>query len=465
MRRRQLLHAPQPQRRGTLLGLALMLQRLGRALLRLALAQLETLVGRERLERGGISARTSLDSELQSQLACATRAQLALAGGLDEPVDPAACPAASLLPALPEGAARRGGLMASAALVDAASGQVLALLGATPAGGAAESPALARRSSGSLLTPFIYMAGFTRGMSPASLVWDIPSGETEAQPVAMEYHGPVRLRTALANDYLAALTQVLEQIGVDTLITTERQLAISTARLPVEGKNVLHGGAELTPLDAAFAYSVFSTLGQQTGWLAPDEEGMFPQVVLAVENSAGDRVDIDLQTETRAVVSPQLAYLVHHVLADEPARRPSLGYPNPLEIGRPAGAKAGSADSGRSTWAAGYTRQAAGAVWLGYADDAQTPAAPLDVNFAAGIWQAMMQYASRDQPVLGWEMPPGLVSLEVCDPSGLLPTIDCPNVVPELFLAENLPTATDTLYRRYAINRETGRLATVFTPP
>jgi membrane peptidoglycan carboxypeptidase len=416
------------------------------------------------LERGGLKIITTLDVDLQRQLNCTLQAQLTrLAGGSSSV---ASCPAAELLPPLPlsaplpEAAAQ---LSASAALLDPTGGQVLALVGDTSLT-AGESPQKTH-PSGSVQTPFLALVAFARGMSPASLVWDLPPGETETPTTTADYHGPVRLRTALANDYLAALTQVLEQIGVDTLITTERQLAISTARLPVEGKNVLHGGAELTPLDVAFAYSVFSTLGQQTGWLAPDGEGMFPQVVLAVENSAGDRVDIDLQTETRAVVSPQLAYLVHHVLADEPARRPSLGYPNPLEIGRPAGAKAGSADSGRSTWAAGYTRQAAGAVWLGYADDAQTPAAPLDVNFAAGIWQAMMQYASRDQPVLGWEMPPGLVSLEVCDPSGLLPTIDCPNVVPELFLAENLPTATDTLYRRYAINRETGRLATVFTPP
>lgn len=53
----------------------------------------------------------------------------------------------------------------------------------------------------------------------------------------------------------------------------------------------------------------------------------------------------------------------------------------------------------------------------------------------------------------------------VCYPSGLLPTTECPTVVSEVFLAGNEPTSPDTLYHRLAVNRETGRLATVFTPP
>jgi hypothetical protein len=55
--------------------------------------------------------------------------------------------------------------------------------------------------------------------------------------------------------------------------------------------------------------------------------------------------------------------------------------------------------------------------------------------------------------------------MAVCDPSGMLPTENCPTIVNEVFLAGNEPTQSDTLYRRMQINRETGLLATVFTPP
>jgi membrane carboxypeptidase/penicillin-binding protein PbpC len=67
--------------------------------------------------------------------------------------------------------------------------------------------------------------------------------------------------------------------------------------------------------------------------------------------------------------------------------------------------------------------------------------------------------------VVDWPEPEGISHLDVCDPSGQLPTRDCPNVVGEVFLSGREPIAGDTLYHTFSINRETGLLATVFTPP
>jgi hypothetical protein len=47
----------------------------------------------------------------------------------------------------------------------------------------------------------------------------------------------------------------------------------------------------------------------------------------------------------------------------------------------------------------------------------------------------------------------------------MLPTADCPTLVSEVFLNGNEPIQADTMYGKYAINRETGLLATVFTLP
>jgi hypothetical protein len=47
----------------------------------------------------------------------------------------------------------------------------------------------------------------------------------------------------------------------------------------------------------------------------------------------------------------------------------------------------------------------------------------------------------------------------------MLPTAECPNLVSEVFLNGNEPIQPDNMYRRYAVNRETGLLATVFTLP
>ena len=62
-------------------------------------------------------------------------------------------------------------------------------------------------------------------------------------------------------------------------------------------------------------------------------------------------------------------------------------------------------------------------------------------------------------------MPEGISQVEVCDPSGLLPSESCPNTVYEVFLQGSEPQQVDTLYRSIEINRQTGQLATVFSPP
>jgi hypothetical protein len=124
--------------------------------------------------------------------------------------------------------------------------------------------------------------------------------------------------------------------------------------------------------------------------------------------------------------------------------------------------------AGNSAWTVGYIPQLVTGVWMGYSNPApasQSEAAQLLENAASGLWHAVMQYASRSFPIQSWVVPSGLSEIQVCDPSGMLPTADCPNVVTETFLAGSEPVQTDRMYQRMKINRETGNLATVYTPP
>ncbi len=419
-------------------------------------------IGRSRLERGGLRIITSLDADLQEQAVCTLQTQLARLN--DPPLTaPPECEAARLLPALPLRTTRSAATwQTSAVILDPLNGEVLAFTGDTSAAG--ESGLQSPHPPGSLQNPILALAGFARGLSPASLVWDIPlmEGEIINGRSLEEYNGPLRLRSALVNDDWAALRTVYAQIGAAALTATAHNLGIEQYRLPADEATLLHSGEPLPLLELAHAYSVFSTSGALNGVAGEDTALPQPRWVLWVEDHRGNPLPLPEQTVSRTVVSSQLAYLVHHVFSDETARWRTLGYPNPLEIGRPAAAKSGQADAGRSTWAAGYTPQAVAVVWLGSeAEDAPLPGAfP-----SAGIWHALMQYLHRDQPVQSWPMPSGLVRVEVCDPSGLLPGDACPSRVSEVFLESNQPSGVDTLYRRFQINRETGRLATVFTPP
>jgi membrane peptidoglycan carboxypeptidase len=437
----------------------------------LVLDQLAGQIPQQRLERGGLRIITTLDQGLQQQTTCAVQVQLARLGPKPDEAAGSDCPAALLLPTLP-GTDNSGlsALQANVVVLDPTSGQIRALVTASNT-----SPApnhLDERPPGSLLTPFIYLTGFTRGLSPATLLWDIPSERPDTSVANPDgrYHGPIRLRTALANDYLVPAMHVLAQLGADSVWRTAEQMGM-TSLATVSGDTAnrlpLQGGS-ISLLEATQAFGVFANQGVLVGHSmeAADSAPLVPQAVLKVTDPAG-RQWVDWETpQTRPVISVQLAYLMTNVLSDEAARWPSLGHPNALEVGRPAAAKLGRTTNQEDTWAVGYTPQLAVGVWLGNpaVEGASPNQGKLPTAGAAALWHAILQYASRDLPPLAWQQPPGVTTLDVCDPSGLLPTSDCPNVVSEVFLDGNAPTQPDNLYRSVEIDRETGQLATIFTP-
>ncbi|HSL27873.1 MAG TPA: transglycosylase domain-containing protein [Anaerolineales bacterium] len=408
----------------------------------LLLSQLDTQFPRLRIERGGLSITSTLDFNLQNAASCVTAFYAARLAALPEPA--IECEALRYLPALPPDA-RVDNSSASAIITDPQTGQILAVVGETFQ--ARETPLVAAHQPGSVLDSFVYLTAFTRGLSPGSLTWDIP-GRTNVRNVDDSYHGPIRLRIALANDYQAPTAQLLAQMGTDNV----ERIAASFGVMP---------GEQLSLLDAAGAYGVFAQQGVYFGQEI-SEQGLQPVTLLRVEGNDGS-LWLDWRTpQAKPVLTPGLAYLMNHALSDETARWHSLGQSNVTEIGRPAGVKLGQTEDALDTWAIGYSPSRVVVVWTGTRaepEDALSPRLP------AVLWNALMQITTRDLPREGWMAPPEVSMINVCDPSGMLPTADCPNLVSEVFLNGNEPIQADTMYRRYAVNRETGLLATVFTLP
>jgi membrane peptidoglycan carboxypeptidase len=428
------------------------------AFVNLVLSQLDSRFGAGRVERGGLVILTSLDYDLQQQAVCTIQTHLARLAGLatEFPApDGSSCEAARLLPALQPGESLLGA-SASALIIDPQTGQILAAVGDLTAG--AQGAALAAHPAGTTITPFIYLTGFSSGLNPASLVWDIPG----LTPVPGQvYHGPIRLRTALANDYLPPAQSVLQQMGAESIQNIAASFGLA---LP---SGLLAEDFDISPIALAGAYAIFADSGTQAG---QDINGTAIQLASVLQVSSVDHsVWVDWRTpKSQSLLSPQLAYLMNHVLSDETARWPSLGHPNALEIGRPVGAKISPTLDNSAAWAVGYTPQRVTVTFLaggGRVPGAVEGSASVPPSLSADLWHALMQYTVRDLPSAGWDMPSGILMESVCDPSGLLPTAVCPNVVSEVFLDGRQPVQADTLFRTFQVNRETGLLATVFTPP
>ena len=409
------------------------------AFINLLLTQLDSRFPRERIERGGLTIISTLDYEVQKQASCVSAFYAARLAGLPDPRIP--CDALRFLPALPPGI-KVTDSSASALITDPKTGQILATVGETFQ--AQETPLIAAHDPGSVLDTFVYLTGFTRGLSPASLIWDIP-GKTNVQNLEGAYHGPIRLRVGLANDYLAPTAQLLSQMGADNVSRIAESFGVSP-------------GDQLSLLNAAGAYGVFAQQGVYYG--QEFDKKFEPVAVLRVEGNDGN-IWLDWTTpQAKPVVTPGLAYLINHVLSDETARWPSLGQQNVTEIDRPAGVKLGQTEDALDTWAIGYSPTRVVTVWTGAHQKGD-----LSPRVPAVLWNALMQIASQNLSPEGWTVPADVSVINVCDPSGMLPTANCPNLVSEVFLNGNEPVQADTMYRKFSINRETGLLATVFTLP
>lgn len=514
------------------------------AFARLALEQAISRMPFDRLARGGLRIITTLDADLQSQATCAAAQQLSRL--TNRPADPS-CESARLLPALPGMEDGSVGAIefdpsAEVVILDPVTGQVLALVASssihrsplssgtidgstsglesnqasyiTSSSKNQGTSALPPHPAGTLVTPWVYLTAFTRGFSPATLVWDLPledSASLEIPNLEDRFRGPLRLRNALAGDLLQPANTVLNQIGPENVWRTLSQLGIDQPQDTSHPTSILDVVRPLNLLEVSQAYAVLANRGVLAGHTLAPQEG--PQAVfqgrpvnsisittslssetispatielaaiLSIEDTTGQQWLDWSAAQTRPILNSQLAYLINDVLSDDAARWTSLGHPNPTETGHPAAVKLGRTVLAQDHWTIGYTPQRVIGVWLGtgavssssgaitLTRDPAQPTAALEASqtrllqsASAGLWHALMQYSAATGPTQKWDRPEGISAIQVCDPSGMLPTDECPNVVEEIFLAGSEPIQVDRMYRSIAINRESQHLATVFTP-
>ncbi len=407
---------------------------------------------------------TTIDYELQLQSECAANAHLErLAGALisSEALD--YCASASFLPPMRPGDVGVDHLVdqASFVILDPKTGEILAMNGAVNFAQRAET----------ILYPFVYLSAFTRGYSPGTMVLDLPpdGGELDSDHEVLEAHGPSLIREALVGGYPFAAQRIAQSMGAETLLNVLIQMNVLDENVDLrDGWLELEMGLEVNLVDLVSAYGVMANEGRMEGvdWTTGGSETnhatLEPVLIATVINETGE-VLYQASLEERIVLSPQLAYLVTDVLSDPVARWPHYGRPNLLDVERPAAVMVGTTSDETSDWTVGYTPlRVVGVRLSGRGGQAMQDIGPL--NGSAALWHTLMRFASVDLPMEAWEIPLGITSLEVCDPSGGLPTEHCPIVKTEIFLEGTEPIQYDTLYRPVKVNKETGNLATMFTP-
>ena len=341
--------------------------------------QLEEMFGAEVVANGGLRVTTTLDLDYQRLAEQLAREHVAAVG-----------PAHNLN---------------NAALValKPGTGEILAMLGSVDYRNEAidghVNVTLTLQQPGSAIKPLTYAAALspdaegTVAWSPADILWDVEveypqtDGNTYS-PVNYDgrYHGPVRLRTALANSYNVPAVLLLQDIGIPRFLEFGRQMGITTWQGDSSeyGLSLTLGGAEVTPLELAAAYGVFANGGLQVP----------PVSILRVEKGSGELLyAYEPEQPPARVLDARVAYLINDILDDDAARVPAMGQDNPLALPFPAAAKTGTTNDFRDNWTVGYTPGLVVGVWTGNTDNSEmvdvsglTGAAPLYADYMQAVY-------------------------------------------------------------------------------
>jgi 1A family penicillin-binding protein len=317
------------------------------------------------------------------------------------------------------------------------------------------------RQPGSAIKPITYAAAFGRDYTPATMLLDVRTAFRTREgdvyvPINYDriYHGPVLLRQALGSSLNTVAVKVLEHIGVAELVSLAQKVGLTTLQDPQRfGLALTLGGGEVRLLELAAAYGAFATGGLRVE----------PRAILRVENASGQVLWTAPQVNQERVLDERVAFWVTDILADNGARIPAFGESNALVLPRPAAAKTGTTTDWRDNWTIGYTPDWVVGVWAGNADNS----AMVDVSGISGaapIWHDLMEEVLKGTPVHEFTVPPGMVQVEICADSGLLPNPDCPHRRLEWFIAGHEPQAECTMHRLVQVDQRSGELATDATP-
>ncbi|MEN9407607.1 MAG: hypothetical protein RLZZ455_823 [Candidatus Parcubacteria bacterium] len=406
---------------------------------------LEEKYGKELVEAGGLTVKTSLDLPLQ-----------------DMAQDIVASEVAKLT--------RMKVSNGAAMITNPGTGEILAMVGSR--GYFSEETdgnvniTLQHLQPGSSIKPINYAVGLAKGYTAATpfidqnVCFENP-GQKAYCPKNYDgrFRGPVQMRFALGNSLNIPAVQMLKLNGVETMMATASAMGITTFKDPkLYGLSLTLGGGEVRMIDMAVAFGVFANQGYRID-LHP---------ILKVSDKKGKILEEFKPPSSpifgKKVLPSGVAFIISNILSDNGARLDAFGPNSELRIGnKPVSVKTGTTNDYRDNWTIGYTPDILVATWVGNNDHTPMSGIVSGVTGAAPIWHKIMEYALKGKTVTLQRQPSTVVEKFVCTPSGLLPppegTPDRCQTRKEYFLKGTEPKLADKGRQRVFIDKATGDLA------
>jgi membrane peptidoglycan carboxypeptidase len=325
---------------------------------------------------------------------------------------------------------------AAAVVIDPYTGDVLAMMGTAkyndknPLVAGNVNVATSPRSLGSSMKGIVYATAFQMGWTPSIMMQDSPicmpgPHNTDKDPLAPactgndtyvphNYGGDgnsgyVPIRMALANSLNIPAVEAMSFVGdtptlANNFISMARRLGISGDVKDSSGNIIVPGleqnrvgpttalGTQSVPLiQLTNAYAAMANSGKHVPYRS----------ILRIEDSAGDVWNAPTPKPAQ-VISPQAAYMLTSVLADDKARQPGFNKTNPLqfpdypEFQVASKTGTGSGKNGPSDIVTiGYSPYITVGVWVGNANGADMKSNIIGIAGAGYIFHDVMDYALK----------------------------------------------------------------------
>lgn len=325
------------------------------------------------------------------------------------------------------------------------TGYVKALVGGSSYGKSQFNRAIqAKRQPGSLFKPFVYVTAMepSRGdeaLTASTILQDTPitvrtgSSEWKPQNYDREFHGNISVREALVKSYNIPAVRAAIGAGVSNVVAMATRIGVESHLEAFPSISL--GSFEVTPLEMAYAYSVFANQGVRAK----------PVTILSVVTRGGEVLESRV-VEMKRVTDPGLMYVMNDILQDV-VRRGTAARVRAMGFTRPFAGKTGTTNDYRDAWFVGYSPRVLTLVWVGY-DDGRNMG--LSGSAAAvPLWSRYMKRISGLVADEEFRRPENVVTRQVDPTTGFLTTPYCPETINEIFVNGTAPDRLCPVHSAY----------------
>jgi len=269
-----------------------------------------------------------------------------------------------------------------------------------------------RRQPGSVFKPITYAAALDNGFSPSSIIIDAPFispiGEEEKlwkpKNYKKKFYGPTPFRTGLIKSRNIMTIKILKKIGVKHTIDYARRMGIDS---PLSADlSLALGSSGLSLFELTKAYSVFANGGML----------LKPIFITKIMDRNGKVLEENQPSFSKSI-SQETAYVMTDLL--KAVVTEGTGW-RAKALSRPVAGKTGTTNDLRDAWFIGFNPTFIAGVWVGYDDSRQMGKGETGSRAACPIWLYFMREALKEEPIIPFQYPEGVVITKIDAKTGLL---------------------------------------------